>query len=77
MTSYRVLVSNDSHAWTAVRNESGDVVSIAKQMFYEEEQRWESGGCSHGVFISQISQRKTTRQRLSMVPLILRANHIT
>ncbi|KAK2511185.1 hypothetical protein Q9233_017145 [Columba guinea] len=26
VTSYRVLVSNDSHAWTAVRNESGDVI---------------------------------------------------
>ncbi|OXB64436.1 hypothetical protein ASZ78_000112 [Callipepla squamata] len=26
VTSFRVLVSNDSHAWTAVRNESGDVI---------------------------------------------------
>lgn len=48
MTSYRVLVSNDSHAWTAVRNESGDVVSITKQKFYEE-QRWESGAVHMGL----------------------------
>lgn len=60
MTSYRVLVSNDSHAWTAVRNESGDVVSITKQ-FYEIEQRWESGDCPHGVLICKISQCKTIR----------------
>lgn len=36
MTSYKVLVSNDSHAWTAVKNESGDVVSITKQLFCEK-----------------------------------------
>lgn len=34
MTSYRVLVSNDSHAWTAVRNESGDVVSRMKHVLW-------------------------------------------
>lgn len=64
MTSYRVLVSNDSHAWTAVRNESGDVVSPPEQMVYEEEQRWERGGCPRGVLICQFSRCKITRQHL-------------
>lgn len=76
MTSYRVLVSNDSHAWTAVRNESGDVVSITEQIFYEEKHRWESGDCPCGVLICQISQCKTTKQHLSVIPLLVRANHI-
>jgi len=69
-------VSNDSHAWTAVRNESGDVVSIEKQMFYREKQRWESRGCPCGVFFCQVSYGRATRQRLSEIPLILRANSI-
>lgn len=28
MTSYKVMVSNDSHAWVTVKNGSGDVVSL-------------------------------------------------
>lgn len=42
MTSYRVLVSNDSHAWTAVRNESGDVVSGMKR-FMKKSKGGEAG----------------------------------
>lgn len=28
MTSYKVMVSNDSHTWVTVKNGSGDMVSL-------------------------------------------------
>lgn len=29
MTSYKVMVSNDSHTWVTIKNGSGDMVSLS------------------------------------------------
>lgn len=45
--------------------------------FMETSRGGKARGCPHGVFVCQINQYKTTKQRLSAIPLVLRANLVT